>query len=136
MQVNISFCEMLLCRCALLLCRCATCAAFTARITAARKSPDHGKQEEKALLKAQSEHIEMVKSWRMTQTRLNRLARAAAQEGVHCNNGDQFLKMDIDGCDESKFRTPRNVLSSKATEKLWRPQLHLEGVLIHGVPCY
>jgi hypothetical protein len=47
-----------------------------------------------------------------------------------------FLKLDIDGADQAKFRIPRNLDSSKALDNLWRPQLHVTGVIIWGVPCF
>ena len=34
---------------------------------------------------------------------------------------------------EAKFRCPRNMMNTKANEKLWRPQLHTVGVLAAGV---
>ena len=41
-----------------------------------------------------------------------------------------LVKIDVDFCDQAKFKCPRNVDSSKATESLWRPQLHLGGCLV------
>ena len=85
--------------------RCAHCAEFTQRINKCRRSPDQGREEEKTVLKA---HLDMVKSWPLCQTRLNRLSVAATREGT-VSNADAFIKIDLDGCDEAKFRTPRNV---------------------------
>ena len=46
------------------------------------------------------------------------------------------LSVCIDGMDQSKFKTPRNVSSSKLWDTAWRPVLHFTGVLVHGVGEY
>ena len=42
-----------------------------------------------------------------------------------------FLRMD--GMDQAKFRVPRRLSMAKEFEKVWRPTLHLVGVVISGV---
>lgn len=42
----------------------------------------------------------------------------------------------MDGLDQAKTRFPRNLESSKNLSNLWRPQIHLVGVIIWGVPCH
>ena len=48
-------------------------------------------------------------------------------------DGRRILKIDIDGMDQAKWKCPRNLESSKKLEKLWRPQLHLVGIIVWGV---
>lgn len=45
---------------------------------------------------------------------------------------NQVVKITIDGMDQAKFKTPRNLASSKEWDKLWRPQLHVVGCIVHG----
>ena len=71
------------------------------------------------------EHIGMVRDYRLTQSRYASLSE---------DPSSSLVKIDIDFCDQAKFKCPRNVDSSKATESLWRPQLHLGGALVWGVP--
>ena len=44
----------------------------------------------------------------------------------------QIIKLTIDGMGRAKFRTPRNIAQSKEFENLWRPQLHVSGVIAWG----
>ena len=45
----------------------------------------------------------------------------------------RLLHIRIDGMDQSKYRVPRNLDSSKLFESAWRPCLHLTGVLCEGL---
>ena len=108
--------------------RCTACAEFTQRIREAR-----GDQRAQ-VLRAQQDHINCVRQFRTCQTRMNALSEDATKPGRR-DNLDEFLKIDLDACDEAKFKLPRNTASAKSLEKLWRPQLHLHGSLIWGVPC-
>ena len=90
--------------------------------------------ERAQVLRAQQAHISCVRQFRTAQTRMNHLSEDATKPGRR-DNLDEFLKIDIDACDEAKFKLPRNTANSKSLEKLWRPQLHLHGSLIWGVPC-
>lgn len=49
------------------------------------------------------------------------------------DNLDEFIKVDIDACDEAKFKVPRNTASAKTLAATWRPQLHLHGCIAWGV---
>ena len=46
-----------------------------------------------------------------------------------------ILKLDIDALDQNKTRYPRNLQSSKQLSALWRPQVHLLGVVVWGEAC-
>ena len=106
--------------------RCTTCSEFTERIKTARGD------ERAAVMKAQEAHINMVRQYRCAQTRMNHMSEDATKPGRR-DNFDEFIKIDIDACDEAKFKCPRNMANSKNLERLWRPQLHLHGSLIWGV---
>ena len=108
--------------------RCTTCAKFTQRMKTARGD------ERQQVLRAQSDHLNMVMQWRTAQTRMNHLSEDALRPGRKDNQHELF-KVDVDACDEAKFRVPRNTSNAKALEAVWRPQLHLHGALSWGVPC-
>lgn len=84
-------------------------------------------------MKAQELHIGTVRQYRCAQTRINHMSEDAVKEG-RTDNYDEFIKVDIDACDEAKFKCPRNTSNSKSLEGNWRPQLHLHGSLVWGVP--
>ena len=98
---------------------------FTARIARARGN------ERSQVLEAQRKHIEMVRNFRVLQTRSNHLSEQATKPG-RVDNQDEFLKVDLDACDESKFKCPRNVSNAKSLDNMWRPQLHLHGGIAWG----
>ena len=106
--------------------RCNACSEFTERIKTARGD------ERAAVMKAQEVHINMVRQYRCAQTRMNHMSEDATKPGRK-DNFDEFIKIDIDACDEAKFKCPRNIANAKNLERLWRPQLHLHGSLIWGV---
>ena len=107
--------------------RCTACAEFTERIKSARGD------ERAAVLKAQELHIGTVRQYRCAQTRINHMSEDAVKAG-RADNHDEFIKVDIDACDEAKFKCPRNTSNAKSLEGNWRPQLHLHGALVWGVP--
>ena len=92
--------------------------------------------ERDAILKGHTEHLQVVQNYRHCQTRYNHLSEDACDPtkttpGSDINHGS-LIKLDIDYVDQAKFRLPR-VEHTKATDKLWRPQLHTAGILIWGV---
>ena len=100
---------------------------LTERIKSARGD------ERAAVMKAQESHIGMVRQYRCAQTRINHMSEDAVKAGRR-DNYDEFIKVDIDACDEAKFKCPRNTSNAKSLEGNWRPQLHLHGSLVWGVP--
>ena len=73
---------------------------------------------------------------RTVSVRGNRVAEECAKHPSIDGLG-QELKMTIDGMDQAKFKVPRNTASSADLEPLWRPQLHVCGVIVHGhMECY
>ena len=39
----------------------------------------------------------------------------------------------LDGMDQAKFKVPRNTCNSKDLEPLWRPVLHMTGLIVEGI---
>ena len=108
--------------------RCTQCAEFSARIRRATMM-----NERAALEKAQQAHIINVKQFQQIQTRLQALSEVATS-GEGADLQASVLKLDLDGLDQAKTRYPRNMSSSKSLSGLWRPQIHLVGCIIWGVP--
>ena len=107
--------------------RCSACAEFTERIKTARGD------ERAAVMKAQEVHISMVRQFHCAQTRMSHMSEDAVKAGRQ-DNYDDFIKVDLDACDEAKFKCPRNTSNAKCLDGVWRPQLHLHGSLVWGVP--
>ena len=81
-------------------------------------------------------HVKEVMEDRTVSARGNRVAEECAKHPSIDGLG-QELKMTIDGMDQAKFKVPRNTASSADLEPLWRPQLHVCGVIVHGhMECY
>ncbi len=43
------------------------------------------------------------------------------------------LSIALDGMDQAKFAVPRNTCNSKDLEPLWRPVLHMTGLIVEGI---
>ncbi|CAE7199728.1 unnamed protein product [Symbiodinium microadriaticum] len=101
-------------------------------------SNDLTSQQRADVLEAQRQHLANIMQYRKVQTRLNCMSEeSTAVGGGGTGSTAGVLKMDLDYCDQSKFRVPRNVSSSKNLDNLWRPQISLGGCLIWGVvECY
>ena len=119
----------LCCKLCICLSRCTQCAEFTARMRRVTLQTERSQLE-----KAQSEHIKNVAQYRAIQSRLASLSEAAtSSSGVDLQAS--VLKLDIDGLDQAKTRYPRNLASSKSLSHLWRPQVHMIGVICWGAAC-
>ena len=114
--------------CVLCYLRCTQCSEFTRRVRQVSLQ-----DERAALERAQSLHIKNVRMYRHTQSRLNTLSEiSTAGQGGNVS----ILKLDIDGLDQAKTRYPRlNSINPKSLSGAWRPQIHLLGCIIWGVPC-
>jgi hypothetical protein len=88
--------------------------------------------EKNDLQEAREEHLKAIFADRSTDDKANAMARLSARPGSNISSA-RVLKIDLDGMDQSKFRIPRNVSASKALEKCFRPQMHLVGVVVHGI---
>jgi hypothetical protein len=83
--------------------------------------------------KQKNEHNQSQLADRAYETRLNHLSEESTKE--HCVMNNRSLKMDIDGMDNAKYAVPRNEESSKILSNLWRPCLHVVGVIAWGDHC-
>ena len=63
--------------------------------------------------------------------RTNKLSEASCSAG--CVPGGRVLKIDMDGMDQAKFKAPRNISNAKNMQDLWRPSIHVVGILIWGL---
>ena len=63
--------------------------------------------------------------------RLSRMSAAPCEPG--CALPNRCLHIRIDGLDQAKGRCPRNLENSKQWSALWRPQLHIVGVVVEGL---
>ena len=93
---------------------------------------DLNAQEKMNILEAQRRLLNNVMEFRQIQGRLNHMSERSTTCGS-VPSGGGILKVDMDFCDQSKFRIPRNVASSKSLDACWRPQISLRGVLVWGV---
>ena len=88
--------------------------------------------EEKAeWMKEKKLHISRCLMDREVEVRSNLLSGQHAKHPTTDGLG-QILKITIDGMDQAKFKVPRNLKSSSAFEKLWRPTLHVVGAIVYG----
>ena len=108
--------------------RCSTCAAFSCRI-----SKPMDEQQKADILRAQKEHLNLVAQYRAVQSRLNHMSEESCTGQPGSSLGNGILKIDLDFCDQSKFKIPRNQTSSKSLDHLWRPQMSVACALVWGV---
>ena len=106
--------------------RCAECARLEAM-----RSKAETEEEKQDILASLAWHRDMIFADRASDARLS----TSAEESCKLNSSVPYrvLKIDLDGMDQSKFRCPRNVASTKAHDNLWRPQIHVVGCIIYGV---
>ena len=110
--------------------RCAVCARLSQQRLKAQT------QEEKLdLSSALAAHRQTIQADRAADGRLDDLAvRSNDPRNGYVNiEQDRIVKFDIDGMDQAKFKCPRNTPSTKAHEHLWRPELHITGVIVPGI---
>lgn len=89
-------------------------------------------QSEREKVQAQYEaHLRLIFADRNTDEKQNMVARMSCRPNSVMQH--RLLKLDLDGMDQAKFRIPRNISASKALSDLWRPQLHVVGVIIQAV---
>ena len=78
------------------------------------------------------EHLRSMLADRDLERSLNIISENSSSDQCKLEGG-RILKIDIDGMDQAKWTCPCNLESSKKLETLWRPQLHLVGVIAWGV---
>jgi hypothetical protein len=87
-----------------------------------------------AICEAQSQHIQDIKNYRITQNRENTMSEESTREDNTVLDNVSVLKIDVDGADQSEFMCPRNIASSKSLSNLWRPPISVVGALVWGAP--
>ncbi|CAK0867742.1 unnamed protein product [Prorocentrum cordatum] len=108
--------------------RCEDCARFAE----ARKRAETDEQR-RDIMHQYYEHLKGQYEDRTVYSRIESLSEAAlAQDSKKKKDHTSILSLAIDGMDQAKFRLPRNLCSSKLWDKLWRPQVHMVGVLVNG----
>ena len=106
--------------------RCEKCADFC------KQRREHPDPEERAKAhRGFQQHMQQMIDDRRVDCRLTRLSEMSCSDEAATSEG--LLHVRIDGMDQAKFRCPRNMESSKKWAGLWRPTLHMVGVLIEGV---
>ena len=86
---------------------------------------------EVAAMERMRRHVNENKADRAINVRGNMMAEAHARD-ANDNGIGQLAKLTVDGMDQTKFKDPRNMASSKKWDSLWRPQLHVTGVIVWG----
>ena len=106
--------------------RCYVCSAIAKEKTLALDWAD--RQE---CVEAHRQHLEVVFADRKVSARIQRLSEEYFHSGnISAEEGVGYLL--IDGMDQAKYKTPRNLDANKLFEACWRPQLHMIGVIVHG----
>jgi hypothetical protein len=106
--------------------RCKVCATLDEeRVSAVTPAEKAEVATEKA------KHIDSVSSDRQCSVRGTLLAEKDARKPTS-DGVNQVMKITIDGMDQAKFKCPRNLANSSQFSSLWRPQLHVVGVLVPG----
>jgi hypothetical protein len=105
--------------------RCSECARLSKQRSKAETHEDKMKIQEDL-----NKHLSLIFADRRTDDKQNMLAAASCRRG--CQMHGRILKIDLDGMDQSAYKCPRNLDSSKDFASLWRPVLHVCGVIIHG----
>ena len=82
-------------------------------------------------------HLDICQQDRRINVRGNRLA-SKPEVWLKHENEDKFCKIQIDGMDQSKFALPRlkRLVGTSLLSKLWRPSVHVVGVICFGVLEY
>ena len=107
--------------------RCDDCAKYSKY----RKLQDN-EAELKAVVAAYNRHIKQVLADRHAMQSLE----AAVEQAARSPAPLPHLVILIDGMDRSKWLLPRELENSKKMSSLWRPSVHLVGILIPGVLEY
>ena len=94
-----------------------------------RDSPDLS--ERKNADRDYKAHLQGVFAMRRVDTRLSRMSAASCEPG--CKLPNRCLYIRINGLDQAKGRCPRNLENGKQWSTLWRPQLHIAGVMVEGL---
>ncbi len=106
--------------------RCALCAELSERL-----KQTNDPQVIADILGVRDRHLSSMFADRDVEMKLDELSNASCKEG--CSFCGRILKVDIDGMDQAKFKAPRNISNADSLKDLWRPALHVVGILIWGL---
>lgn len=87
--------------------------------------------------KEKKDHLNVVMADRKVNVRGNKLA-SKPEVWFKESNEESFMKIQIDGMDQSKFTLPRlkRLVGTSALSKAWRPMIHITGVIVWGMLEY
>ena len=109
--------------------RCTTCAELC-------KSRSRAKTQDgrTAFGKAYVAHLQLMFQDRRLDMRLTYLSEISCGPACPVQG---VLHVRIDAMDHATFRVPRNLTDANMWSDIWRPQLHVVGVLVEGcMECY
>ena len=106
--------------------RCKVCAELDEM-----RSKASTNEEKLEYQQAKAQHVQEIKFDREVLSRSTRLAIEAARK-PSIDGYQQILKVVVDGMDQAKFKCPRNLKSNAELCDLWRPALHVTGIIVHG----
>ena len=107
--------------------KCVTCEKLKAMRKKAVTSSD-----KESIRKAHAKHVSEVMADRQFDARCQELARASIFE-TNLDRKATQLNWDQDGCDQAKFKVPRNQAMAKNLQDAWRPQLGCYGFTFDGI---
>jgi hypothetical protein len=112
--------------------RCEDCAMYTEFRKKATST-----QSRQEIMDAYLKHLKGIFADRTIYARAVSVSETCTSKwaGVQ-SESNSLLSMCIDGMDQSKFRIPRNLSSSKLWSTAWRPVAHVTGVVAHGIGEY
>ena len=103
--------------------RCTLCAEISEAL-----SKTNDPQQRSDLVETRERHLASMFSDRDVEMRIARLSEASCSSSRGSTSG-RVLKIDIDGMDQAKFKSPRNLINAHSMKDLWRPTLHVVGVI-------
>ena len=106
--------------------RCTECAEDAERLA---KTSDPETRAD--ILTARDRHLASMMADRDLETNLDSLSEASCKPT--CSFPGRILKLDMDGMDQAKFRAPRNISNASSMKNLWRPALHVVGIIVWGL---
>ena len=107
--------------------RCSICATMDEE---RRRAVSKEERQEVELRKRR--HYERHDADRSMNVRSNKMSTDPSTFQL-ANASTRVVKLMVDGMDQAKFRTPRNLAASSSFSQAYRPTLHLTGVLIFGL---
>ena len=105
--------------------RCTLCAELSERL-----SKTHEVEEQAEIIATRERHLASMFADRDLEYRLNSLSEASTART--CSFHGRVLKVDMDGMDQAKFKCPRNISNAHSLNDMWRPMIHIVGIVNWG----